>query len=110
MHQHQISVCNTHIFDSFVNWNMPFKLNILKHRGPIQGLSPAALTNASPSSVQVFTPADYKTPPANHFSPHDYVSPRSVAIQQRSAYDRADLILRGRFDEAINSMNNDEKV
>ena len=110
MAKHRPFDTGVHALDSFVNWNMPFGLNVLKHHDSSSGPSSINWTGASPSNVQVFTPADYRTPPTDHMSPKDYVSPRSVAIRQRNALDRADLFLRGRFDEAVSSMNDAEKA
>jgi hypothetical protein len=95
---------------SFVNWNMPFGLNILKHSISTSHPSPMSWTGDGLGNLQVCTPADYKTPLADHVSPADYISPRSAIVRERSALERTDLFLKGDLNGAINSMSDMEKL
>jgi hypothetical protein len=82
---------------SLSEWNSPF--------GPL-----ASSIRLRSHAQQVSTPPDliYHTPPFSGDSPRDEPSPLTVEIQRNSAQRNARLLVQGKFDDLLTSLNKNE--
>ena len=90
----------------FMNWNMPYGALRSSTTKAIDHLSPFGVAASTPSDILVATPASMRDGP----SPTNAPSPMSRALIAKAANDRARLLVEGRHDDLLRSMEKQERV
>jgi hypothetical protein len=96
---------------SFLHWNLPYKALKASKMSANDLASPFGHPQQPPNYISVISPGVQQddSSPRNIQSPNDVPTPTMLAIRKKQVDDRTKLLIQGRNDELLDSMEKGER-